>query len=91
MNYRKAGFTQRRPAEPGVYYVSCQQMRPGRFAPPRNAAGWDVAEVIYWAGSYSNVHENRESAAHWRIKCLDGLAYAWKPGMWMKGPISPTA
>lgn len=89
MQYRKHGFTQRKPVEPGVYYVDSQNPRPGRFAPSRNAEGWDVACVMYWAGSYTNAYENRESVAHWRIKCLDGIEYAWKPGMWLKGPIRP--
>ena len=91
MNYRQAGFTQRKPQRPGVYFVSARELRPNRVAPPRNAEGWDVAEVIFWAGSYTNVHENTESSAHWRIKCLDGLEYPWRRGMWIKGPISPLA
>ena len=88
MNWRKHGFTQRKPREPGVYFVAGDLLKP--LAPPqRLRQGWDVASVMFWAGSYTNAHDNRESVAHWRITTLNGVDYAWKPGMWLKGPISP--
>lgn len=88
MDWRKLGFTQRKPTEPGVYFVGCPQLIP--LAPAaRLREGWDVADVMFWAGSYTNAHDNKESLAHWRIKTLDGVDYAWTRGMWLKGPISP--
>ena len=88
MDWRKLGFTQRKPTEPGVYFVAGNNLIP--LAPAKRLRdGWDVADVIYWAGSYTNAHDNRESLAHWRIATMGGVDYAWKPGMWMKGPISP--
>jgi len=89
MQFRKAGFTQAKPKTPGVYFISAKLSPLNRQAPSRNAEGWDVAYLYFWAGSYDNVHENLESAAHWRIKALDGLEYSWQPGMWTKGPIRP--
>jgi hypothetical protein len=90
MNYRKHGFTQRKPKEPGVYFIS----NTGHLTlagPRREYERWDVAEVIFFAGSYTNAHDNCEEFAHWRMKCLGGLEYAWRPGMWIKGPIRPDA
>ena len=90
MNWRKHGFTQKKPSVPGVYYVATDGHLP--MSPPRRLAEkWDVADVIFFAGSYSNAHENREAYAHWRISTLSGLSYSWRPGMWMKGPLSPIA
>ena len=87
MNYRKAGFTQRKPKAPGVYFVSPRIVR--HDGPRRHREGWEVAEIHFSAGGYGNEHENREEAAHWHIKALGGLEYAWQPGMWTKGPIRP--
>ncbi len=89
MNYRKAGFTQRKPREPGVYLISAHNVAP-RTAPPRLREGWDVAEIMYWAGSYDNAYRNSERNAFWQVTTLGGgVTFAWQPGMWTKGPIVP--
>jgi len=87
MNYKKAGFTHRKPKEPGVYFISASPVRPLE-CPRHIREGWTVAHIIYFAGSYSNVYDNQESAAFWQIQTLCGLCYAWKKGMWIKGPIA---
>lgn len=62
------------------------------MAPPeRLTQRWDVADILFFAGSYTNAHENRESAAHWRVQTLSGISYRWCPGMWTKGPLNPFA
>ena len=88
MNYRKHGFTQRKPKEPGVYFVSTDGHQT-KTGPNREIERWDVADIIYFAGSYGNAYHNREEYAHWRITTLGGLDYAWRRGMWIKGPIKP--
>lgn len=90
MNYRKLGFTQRKPKEPGVYFVSTDGHQT-LAGPQRERERWDVAEVMFFAGSYTNAHDNYESNAHWRLQTLGGVNFAWHPGMWMKGPIRPDA
>ena len=88
MDWKKAGFTQRKPKEPGIYYVRTDGHLP--MGPPRNLREhWDVAQVFFDAGSYSNAYDNREDFACWRIESLCGMTYAWQRGMWLKGPISP--
>lgn len=89
MNWRKLGFTQRKPTEPGVYIVSIDRRLIPSEPPRRLLDGWDVADVIFFAGSYSNAHDNRESLAHWQITTLGGLTYGWRRGTWMRGPIKP--
>lgn len=89
MNYRKAGFNQKKPTEPGVYMVSVNPRLAPRDPPRRLLEGWDMAEIIFFAGSYSNAHDNRESCAHWQISTLGGLTYAWRRGTWIKGPLKP--
>lgn len=87
MNLRKEGFSQRRPKEPGVYFIGTD----GHLAQARRLReGWDVAHIIFYAGSFDNAFENRESAAYWMIQTLDGVCYGWEKGMWIKGPIDPT-
>jgi hypothetical protein len=87
VNWKKRGFSQRKPREPGVYFVRTDGHLP--MAPARRLQEhWDVAEIIYFAGSYTNASENRESAACWRIKTLGGLEYTWRRGTWIKGPIT---
>ena len=87
-SWRKHGFSQRKPTRPGVYYVVTDGHLP--MTPPRRIyEGWDVADVMFFAGSYSNAHDNIEEFAHWRISTLNGTSYSWRPGMWMKGPLSP--
>lgn len=86
--WKAAGFSQRKPKEPGVYYVRTDGHLP-MTPPQRLREGWDVADVMFYAGSYSNAHENREENAHWRVTTLNGLSFAWQPGMWIKGPIAP--
>ena len=88
MNYRKHGFTQRKPTVPGVYFISTDGIVT-MYGPRREAEKWDVAEIIYYAGSYTNVHENREDRSFWQIKTLSGTSFAWRRGMWIKGPIAP--
>jgi len=88
MNYRKHGFTQRKPKEPGLYFISTDGHRT-MAGPRREVERWDVAEVIFFAGSYTNAYDNHEEHAHWLITSMCGLSYAWKPGMWLKGPIRP--
>ncbi len=91
MDYRKAGFTQRKPREPGVYLIASGTGIMPRTAPPRLRDGWDVAEVMYWAGSYDNAYRNNERDAFWQITTLgSGVTFAWQPGMWTKGPILPS-
>lgn len=87
MDYRKAGFSQRKPKQAGVYFISCETISTSH--PPHTMEGWDVAEVYFYAGSYGNVYEQSESHAAWKIKSLRGIEYYWKPGMWIKGPIAP--
>lgn len=87
MNYRKFGFTQRKPKQPGVYLISWDRSRSKMNPPPRHREGWEIADVYFWAGSYGSVYENREEFAHWRLHTLSGLEFAWRPGMWIKGPI----
>lgn len=82
MNWRALGFTQRRPTSPGVYLFG-DDRSPNRVEP------WTVGRFYYFAGSFSNAYENVESAAHWRINSVDGLSFAWRKGMWIKGPIGP--
>lgn len=90
MDYRKAGFTQRKPREPGVYLINAGAAHTPRTAPPRLHEGWDVAEIMYWAGSYDNVYRNNERHAFWQVTSLGaGVTFAWQPGMWTKGPIRP--
>lgn len=89
MNYRLHGFTQRKPKLPGVYFVSTNITVLN--GPRRLTQGWDVAEIIFFAGSFSNVHDCNEACAHWRLTLLSGISRAWHPGMWIKGPISPIA
>lgn len=50
---------------------------------------WEVVQIIFFAGSYTNVHDNYEEHAHWRMSSLGGIDQAWSPGTWLKGPISP--
>lgn len=88
INYRKLGFTQRKPTEPGVYFISTDHARRDPI-PPREHEGWDVAEIIFLAGSYDNVYHQREEFARWHVKTLSGLEYTWGKGMWIKGPIRP--
>jgi hypothetical protein len=88
MNWRKYGFSQRKPKYPGVYFVSTDGHQT-LAGPKREMERWDVADVIFFAGGYTNVHDNREANAHWRLQTLGGSEYAWRKGMWMKGPISP--
>jgi hypothetical protein len=88
-NWKRLGFTRNKPKEPGVYFVRTDghlPMAPGK----RLAEHWDVAEIIYFAGSYTNASENRESSARWQIQTLSGLTYSWQRGMWIKGPIHPS-
>jgi len=85
--WRAAGFTQRKPKAPGVYFIS-NDFKP-RTCPPRLREGWDVAEVRFTAGSFGNEYDQREEFAHWRLQTLGGLDMAWRKGMWMKGPMSP--
>lgn len=88
MNYRAQGFTQRKPKVSGVYFISAECRRP--LSDPANIRqGWDVAQIYFFAGSYSSVHDNSESRAHWMVSTLDGISFTWRPGMWLKGPISP--
>lgn len=89
MNYRAIGFTQRRPKVAGVYFISCENE--GRLHGARISEGWDVALLYYYCGSFSDVYEQGEAHAVWRIKSLRGAEYAWRPGMWIKGPITPTS
>lgn len=88
-NWRKLGFTQRRPKDPGVYFVVTDH-KP-REPAQRLRENWDIAEVRFTAGSFGYETDQREDFAHWRLKTLDGLDMAWRRGMWLKGPISPLA
>jgi hypothetical protein len=88
MNYHKLGFTQKKPKVPGAYLISSDCHRP-LDAPRRLQEGWEIANIIFYAGSFSNVNDNREDCAHWLISTLSGLNYGWRKGMWTKGPISP--
>ena len=89
MNWRKAGFTQAKPKVPGVYFVRIDgQLLP--MAPKkRQVERWDVADVMFYAGSFTNPSDNREDVAHWLISTLGGESYRWRQGMWLKGPIEP--
>lgn len=88
IKWREVGFTQRKPKEPGVYFVRTDGHLP--MAPKeRMREHWDIADVHFYAGDYFNPSNNREGACVWRIHTLDGLSYTWRPGMWLKGPIHP--
>jgi hypothetical protein len=86
--WKDAGFTQRRPKEPGVYFMRTDGHRP--MNPPRRLReNWEIVELRYSAGGWGNESDNREDAAHWRVNTLGGLDMAWRAGMWLKGPITP--
>lgn len=88
MNLKKLGFSQRKPKEPGVYFIRTDGHLP--LAPARRLQEkWDIAYVYFLAGSYSSYNDNREAWAHWHIQTLDGLAYTWRRGIWLKGPLTP--
>jgi hypothetical protein len=88
VKWREAGFSQRKPREPGVYFVRTSGHLP--MAPKqRLKEGWDVADVMFFAGSFTNPSDNREESACWLITQLDGCGYTWKRGMWLKGPLTP--
>jgi hypothetical protein len=88
MNYRALGYTQRRPREAGVYLISCD--RAGNNCGLHNQQGWDVALLYFFAGSFDNAYVQNGEHAHWRVKSLRGLEYAWRAGMWIKGPLLPS-
>jgi len=85
--WKEAGFTQRRPKDPGVYFMKndLNSLHPSI----REAEGWDVVELRFTAGGWGNESNNREDMAHWRVSTLSGIDRAWHKGMWLKGPISP--
>ena len=74
MNWRKFGFTQRKPTKPGVYFMATDghlQMAPAQCLREH----WDVVKIIFYAGSFTNAHDNYEDCAHWRITGLNsGIA-----------------
>ena len=84
MKYRKHGFTQRKPHESGVYFVSTETNLDG---PVNEREGWTVA-LVYFQGGFHRWEHNATNA-HWRIQALNGLDYAWNKGMWIKGPVEP--
>lgn len=87
ISWRGVGFTQRKPREPGIYFIRLDAGH-SQLTPPQNIRdGWDVAQVFFDAGSFSNAYDNREEFAHWRVESLGGICHAWRPGMWIKGPI----
>ena len=89
-NWRKHGFTQRKPRVAGIYFVSLEEANNGRGSVPQNQRqGWDVGQIRFAAGGSDNEYCNSEEFSHWRIETLDGVDYAWRKGMWTKGPISP--
>ena len=88
-NWGKHGFSQKRPKEPGVYFIVSNELICSHNGPRRLKEHWDIAEIYFYAGSSGNVFENREYMAHWRIKYLQGIETGWKKGMWIKGPINP--
>ncbi len=88
LQWKKLGFTQRKPKEPGVYFIRTDGHLP--MAPAhRLEEHWDVAEVTFYAGDFFNPSKLKEEGAHWRIQTLNGLSYAWRQGVWLKGPIRP--
>lgn len=70
-----------------MYLISIGNVPRPLECPARLREGWDVAEIMFFAGGYGNAHDNREDLAHWRIHTLSGLSYGWKPGTWIKGPL----
>jgi hypothetical protein len=86
MNWKKYGFSQKKPKRPGVYFIVTD--RSTLNPPQRLREGWDVCEVVFYAGSYTNMSDNVEEFAHWRIHTLGGISHAWGKGTWMKGPIN---
>ena len=84
---KKMGFSQKKPAKHGIYFV--HPVDKTMHSPPRIMAGWDVAEVYFYAGSFFDIYEQREDLSGWKIKTLNGFEYRWKRGIWLKGPISP--
>ena len=86
MNYRALGFSQRKPKVAGVYLISCER---GHLGAPRHVRdGWDVALLYFYAGSFTCTYEQSEERSAWRVKSLRGIEYRWKPGMWIKGPLT---
>lgn len=88
--WKEAGFTQRKPKEPGVYFLKTDGHLP-MWPARRLREGWDLAEVRFSAGGFGNETDNREDLAHWRVQTLGGIDRAWHAGMWLKGPIDPFA
>lgn len=84
---RAAGFTQRKPKEPGIYFFANEHELADFANPQRLREGWDVAS-IYWrnAACYSAFDAASEKGV-WYIEALSGSNFAWRKGMWIKGPI----
>jgi len=88
LDYKALGYTQRRPRSAGIYLISCE--RCGNRFPLNAQQGWDVGLLYFYAGSFDNAYVQSGEHAHWRIKSLRGVEYAWKAGMWIKGPLLPS-
>lgn len=89
---RAAGFSQKRPKVPGIYYIAHPHDKMEPHNPQRFKEGWDVASIFYQIdgqflgfGSYDSGAES----GIWYIETMGGVSYAWRKGMWIKGPISP--
>lgn len=82
------GFTRNKPKEPGVYFIRTDGHLP-MIPAPRIQEHWDVAEIYFYVGDTFDIARAKESAAHWRVKTLDGIEHRWREGMWIKGPIHP--
>ncbi len=92
IGWKKNGFSQKKPKEPGVYFIildSAPYQDIYSHNPKHIQERWDIAEIHFHAGSYFNVYENQEKFARWNIKTLNGADYNWKKGIWIKGPINP--
>jgi len=87
MDWKKYGFTQKKPKEHGVYFINSNFKM--QNPPPRILDGWDIAEIYFSAGSLTNIYDNREDLARWHVKMLQGIEMCWHKGMWIKGPIKP--
>ena len=86
---RTLGFTQRRPKEPGIYFVAVDE-HCGRHTPHRHTEGWDVANIYFTHSlSVSAPYDSHGEEGWWCMTTLDGITKAWRKGMWTKGPISP--
>lgn len=86
---REAGFTQRHPQKPGIYFLH-EPRELAAFANPfRLAQGWDVCSISWKVHKVADTYDGHTPEGHWSIHTLSGMNQGWQKGMWIKGPIEP--